>query len=319
MMSEWQAYLEARAEEWQLPTQGKWSVLFNNNYHPHCSTFNLFWFHNGSEFPRVVTKIFHAPEIPKREFDNLCRVYACAPDWIPRPLHFAVWGQYWMLWMEGVPGWQLRLDGGCRPSVLRSITAMVAAIHCGARKRDGEADPERHHLMVSEPLRAVAEFGGSAAVRTGCDRLAGQVSPRWIESLPVIPQHGDLFVSNVLSHRGRWHVIDWESFGAIDLPFYDLLTLLLSLLRGEGATPDKWKRSVVRQVPALIECYARAVGLCAADVMLLLPLTLANWFHLQWNDGRKEFAGFMYQTLEHYFEEPNTWEKVFVADNLRNR
>jgi hypothetical protein len=311
MTSEWKTILETRAGEWRLPTQGRWNLLFHNNYNPHYSTVNLLWFHNSSKYPGVVTKVFHTPEIPTREFDNLCRIHACAPDWVPRPLHLEARGEYWMLWMEGVPGVQLRPDNSHRPSVLRSLTEMVSSIHCRARRKGGS--PNRYQRMVSEPIAALAAFGHSATVSRGCDRLARQISPQWIESLPVIPQHGDLFAGNVLAYQDRWHVIDWESFGTIDLPFYDLFTLLLSLLRGKGATPDRWERSLAKQVPILMESYATVLRLSTANIVLLLPLTLANWFHLQWTDGRKHFAESMYQMIEHYFEHQSIWEKVFVA------
>src|SRR2546423_1772691 len=100
MMSRWKAFLLESAKQWDLPKGGEWSFLFNNNYHPHCSNLNLLWFHDGGQFPRVVTKLFHEPEIPKREFENLTRAYACAPSWIPKPLHFGYEGEFWTLWME---------------------------------------------------------------------------------------------------------------------------------------------------------------------------------------------------------------------------
>jgi hypothetical protein len=109
-------------------------------------------------------------------------------------------------------------------------------------------------------------------------------------------------------------VVDWESFGKIDLPFYDLLTLLVSLLLEEGRRPEQWNVTLVKQIPALISAYARGLGVAVANVHLMLPLTLANWFHMQWSDGRKEFAEMMYKAIEHYFERPAVWENVFSGE-----
>lgn len=310
MIRECKAFLLERAGQWNLPAGEPWTFLLHNNYHPHSVNINLLWFHNGSGFPRLVTKLFRQPEIPKREFDNLVQVHRAVPQCVPKPLYFGLLCEFWALWMEGVPG--LRLEARrVSAAVVRSLAEMVAAIHRGLRRGGARADLDRYRRTVSQPLQTVADFGAAAAVRAGCARVAAQTSAQWIDSLPVIPQHGDLFLSNVLSHREEWHVVDWETFGTIDLPFYDLVTLLFSLLRAGGETPDQWDASLAVQVPAAIESYAEALGLSAADVPRLFPLILANWFHLQWCDGRGEFTRLMYRTIHHYFEHTEIWEKIF--------
>lgn len=312
MISQWKGFLLEKAAEWDLPQSGKWSFLFNNNYHPHASNLNLLWFHDGDEFPRVVTKAFRDPQLPKREFENLQRVYSRASAWVPKPLHFGLQGQFWTLWMEGVPGMRFRTGKHYAPAMLRSVVEAVARMHGAVRNGGRRSDLERYRRMVSEPLQTVGKFGASDSIRAGCAGLAARCSAEWVDSLPVIPQHGDLFFSNILSDRGKWRVVDWESFGTIDLPFYDLFTFLLSLLRAGGETPGRWDPSLVKQAPVLVECYAQVLGLSPAAVPLLLPLTLANWFHLQRSDGRKEFTDLLYKTIEHYFEHPAVWERAFL-------
>lgn len=167
--------------------------------------------------------------------------------------------------------------------------------------------------MVTEPIASVTQFGESAAVISGCARLAEMADRDWIGSLPVIPQHGDLYPGNVILFHGRPHVLDWETFGAIDLPFYDLLTFLVALLGANGDPPERWDAALAGQAPAVIELYAGRVGLPPAAVELLLPLTLLNWFHLLWRDGRERFAARMYRTIEHYFDHPDVWRAAFLA------
>jgi Phosphotransferase enzyme family len=305
-------FLLDNVARWGLPNAGEWNFLFHNNYHPHCSNLNLMWFHNGGQFPRVVTKVFRDDLLPKREFENLEHVYACVPALVPRPLHFGLLGGWWTFWMEGVPGLRFSTSHGYRPAILRSLVQAVASMHDAVRNRGDRLDHDRYRRAVLEPLQTVVQFGASPSVRRGCADVAARSSADWLNSLPVIRQHGDLFSSNIISHRGRWWVLDWESFGTIDLPFYDLFTLLLSLLRTGGQTPEHWDSSLVKQVPSLIESYARALGLSTADASQLLPLTLVNWFHLQWCDGRKEFTERMYEAIQHYFEHPDTWNRALL-------
>ena len=54
MISEWKACLAGNAAQWGMPESGDWRFLLYNNYHPHCSDMDLFWFHNGGTYPRAV-------------------------------------------------------------------------------------------------------------------------------------------------------------------------------------------------------------------------------------------------------------------------
>lgn len=58
--------------------------------------------------------------------------------------------------------------------------------------------------------------GVAAALR---DRLVRTV-------LPIIPQHGDFWPRNLLRGPEQWQVLDFETFGTIRQPLYDVLQLL---------------------------------------------------------------------------------------------
>ena len=309
MIGDCRTMLKQNAREWNIPDAGDWRVLLSNNYQSNYSTLALFWFANGAEFPSVVTKIFGSPEIPMREFENLKEVHAVAPALSPRPLHVGQAGEFWMLWMEGMPGWPFQARKDSSPTRLESVVDALVTIHLAVRREPAGGD--RHRRMVVEPLRSLEQFGGAESVRAGCARLAARCSEEWLGSLSAIPQHGDFFLSNLLSYRNQWYVLDWESYGMIDLPFYDLFTFLISVLRGGGEAPGSWSPSLAGQVPSLIHRYARGLGEDFPDASLFLPLTRANWFHLQWVDGREEFAARMYQMIQHCFEHADLWEEVF--------
>jgi hypothetical protein len=311
MLGEWRKFLTVNQDAWGLPPGGEWNALVHNNYHPHYSGMNLLWFRNREKAPRVVTKLHREPALLTREFDNLRRVHAAVPDMVPRPLHLGRFGAFWGLWMAGVPGTRCSFHPSCPPAALRGVADTVTSLH-RALLEPAPAAPQRYRRMVCDPLATVARSGDSAVVQAGCTAVAGETSPYWIASLPAVPQHGDFYSGNLLSAGKRWYIVDWESFGMIDLPLYDLLTFCVSLLRSAGEMPDRWPAALTSEIPALIARYCAAFGLSAADARLLLPLALANWFHLQWTDGRTQFSQGLYRGLEHYFENRAQWHAVLA-------
>jgi aminoglycoside phosphotransferase (APT) family kinase protein len=307
MIGRLRSFLIERAPDWRLPLEREWRVLFHNNYHPHHSNINLLWFSDGARFPQVVTKVFPRPEIPAREFANLQRAYRCAPEIVPKPLHFGDTGDEYALWMAGMPGWRPSRLNGAR---LRALIQMIGSLHQAVRAVEAPG-ASRWERAVSAPLATLRDFGTAQVVRDGCARLESGLSASWLQRLPIIPQHGDLYADNVLHHGGSWHVIDWESYGTIDLPFYDVVTLLYSVLNRDGRPPRP--NALLAEVPSIVDSYGRRMGLTSQDLRLLFPLALANWFHLQWSDGRQEFATRMYAAIQAYFEQPRLWEHALLG------
>ena len=311
MISRWRNFLQERLEEWKLPTSGEWTFLFMNIYHPAGSNIDILWFHDGGAFPLVVTKLCREERILRWEFENLTRVHSCAADWAPKPLRLEKQGDFWALWMKGVPG-STFLPREYRPAVLKSLADTLASMHGAIRDHGGWSSPNRYDRMVKEPIENVAQFNNVASIAAGCAQLRTQLSPEWVASLPVIPQHGDLCQGNLLLDGDKWHVVDWENFGRVDMPLFDLISLLYAMLRGKGETPEIWDPVLVSEVPGLMASYTRKMGSDPADVSRMLPLTLIIWFHLQWRDGRQQFAGQIHKAIQHYFEHRELWEKVFV-------
>jgi hypothetical protein len=311
MIGELRRFLLDHSSAWGLPADGEWSPLWHNNYHPHCSNLNVLWFHNSDTFPRVVTKLYHTATIPDREYDNLRFAYTHAPEIVPKPLHCGSQNGFSALWMGGLSGLRVEPHDCRRPAVLKSLTETVLSFHAAVKQRS-EGFGDRYQRSTVEPLQTLAAYGDSRVVREGCAAVAQAVSVNWLAGLPIIPQHGDLVVTNVLRHGDQWHMVDWESFGTIDLPFHDLFTLLFSALRPAGPTPENWDSALVKRIPAAVSLYAGSVGISPDDVAKLIPLILANWFHLQWSDGRKEFTRLMYQSIQHYFANTQLWNNVFV-------
>jgi hypothetical protein len=87
---------------------------------------------------------------------------------------------------------------------------------------------------------------------------------------------------------------------------------LISLISPDGAMPARLDPAMAQQAPALVALYAAGIGLPASNLEYLLPLTLVNWFHLMWLDGRTKFAVRMYRMIEHFFEHPGWWQQTLL-------
>jgi aminoglycoside phosphotransferase (APT) family kinase protein len=77
--------------------------------------------------------------------------------------------------------------------------------------------PVSLHVAAANALTQLGGAGVAADVLESIDRaLAGA------GSLPPLLQHGDLWPGNVLWHRGSWRLLDFETFGIVQTPLYDV-------------------------------------------------------------------------------------------------
>lgn len=272
--------LSTRAAEWGLPAGAEWNFLFHNNYQPTRSTINLLWFHRNEQFPRVVTKMLRQGHgVLDQEYQRMQAVFSLVPRYVPRPIYLGDTDGYATLWMEGVRGRRIPPVRQHPESVLTQIADMLVSIHRAVNKGSEQSAADRYAVMIAAPLQAVFQFG-SPTVREGCRALLQTATAGWLQTLPVLPQHGDLFIDNILRYRDEYHIVDWDNFGDINLPFHDLITVLLSLLQASSSTPEQWNRDLRTRIPFLVERYARGIQLQSAVLSVLLPLALANQLYL---------------------------------------
>lgn len=312
--------LKSRAAEWKIPGKGEWNALFHNNYQPNSSYINLLWFQGNERFPKVVTKACREEALLRHEFNSLQTVHRHLGASVPKPFDLVCDDGWWMLWMAGLPGARMELRRSYRDSDLAPLIEAIASSHRALRQDVGKGAVDRYTRMVEMPLQALAGYPGtSARFRELLAELAQRATPAWLESVPVIPQHGDLFISNILQHKARWYFVDWEGFGCVDLAAYDVITLALSLLRVCGETPQEWNRQTAAIIPGLMHRYMSGIGLPVPAMALLLPLTLANWSHLHWREKRMGSAEKLCRMLNDYFEHTALWNETFGIPNGSSR
>lgn len=304
MIGEWKSALAANAENWGLPTDGKWSFILRNNYLPTCSTVNLFWFHDAVPHPLVVTKIFPESVSPQQELRNLQVAYSFAPTVVPKPLGLFSNGRFWALWMAGMAGERLIADA-LSDAIVDNLCDALITVQKGAAKQSAAA------CRQPDSIRAPLTSAGlrCPAIAQSCELMLARYSEGAMNRYPSLPQHGDLYGDNIIiSAGGQVGIVDWEYFGSVDLPYYDVIQLLFSF--GSATTPTAWSDSVRKYGRRLISRYADALGYTVQDLMFLLPLLLANWLFGQPLEPGKVFVQSM---LQDYLARPNEWERALVT------
>jgi hypothetical protein len=140
--------------------------------------------------------------------------------------------------------------------------------------RGGEAPGDRQriaeHMCRSSP--ALAAY---------VDRCA--LAPV-IAALPSVPQHCDLVTNNIGEIGGRPVIYDWEDFGRVDLPGFDLALFLGTLLELDPARIAALLQAPRRLDPGLASLI-EATGLAGEEFCRLMPVYYGAFLWLKETQG----------------------------------
>ena len=207
---------------------GAWRCSLYNNHGAVSSSVVAFLFGAGDGVPRVIVKLSRQTDTVTREEAALRRLSALVPGRVPRPYLGGELRGVAFLAMEG-------LDAEAIPvsrfeDRFPDVLAALLELHGAVSEAPGDVgDLEREVLETLEQLecRSAASDLGLAAL---CSRMREQLHGLARLGLPRVPQHGDFSLGNVLVRRGGGVVVvDWEDYGAVRLPGYDLVALFATL------------------------------------------------------------------------------------------
>jgi len=157
-----------------------------------------------------------------REYRGLKMAHSAMPRNVPEPLGLTTHDSHQVLVSRGVPHKvAVPMHGGSEIAVFRDgIDAYFASAATAFRQ--------------SGPCRSWSTMGDALAhvgTRIGWVNWEayGRDLRRYEAALPSILQHGDFAVNNIGVHGSELIYFDWEDFGEVDLPDFDLAVLLLSL------------------------------------------------------------------------------------------
>jgi aminoglycoside phosphotransferase (APT) family kinase protein len=215
------------------------------------------------------------------EYQIAQSVASSAGRFVPQPIAFLRTGKVSCIVVEGIKFSVVRGDqllrAPPRGKLARELIAYLSHAASNQTSKDRPASIARLVDAISERYDGTEQEGLLRKVLAHSDLDA-------LSRLPSQRQHGD-FVPNNFGMRPEGLVVfDWEDFGRIDLPGFDLAVLVGSLVDFEPKRLQDVRDASLRARKPLVRWLdeaCRAAGLSPADLMRALPLHLALFMWLK--------------------------------------
>jgi hypothetical protein len=210
------------------------------------------------------------------EYENHCNAWRAFPQYVAEPLGRCVDGEWEIFVVRGIP--HRSVPAGAVASGTSSLVSELVAFMNASSKSARVATPRESHTAM---LRRIHE-------RTN-DLICAEIVAEWIaaeplDELPHIQQHGDFVVNNLGLTDSGLCVFDWEDYGRIALPGFDLCTLLASDAKFD---PDAMRNLIPRTghgtnvYADLLDQACPKIGLTPETFLKLIPLYLVMFLDLK--------------------------------------
>jgi len=103
----------------------------------------------------------------------------------------------------------------------------------------------------------------------------------------VKAQHGDFVLNNLGIHNRQLIIFDWEDYGIIQLPGFDLATFLSALFQfdANNLVNGLYENPIIQ---VLVNRYMAGLGYCFEDFISFLPLYLYAFLYIKQQFGYSE-------------------------------
>ena len=180
----------------------------------------------------AVAKVRESAEA-ETEYAAMELAYESMPEIVPRPLSLQrVHGHYLML-IEGVPHTPL-VHFAVDENGAALARAMRQFIDGAAAHFAPTSESESHSAMITR-LISVLDDQEATVLR----RVLGGLDLARLNGLPHIRQHGDLVLNNFGCTDRGMIIFDWEDFGRVTLPGFDVALMIYSCLRHDMARIER--------------------------------------------------------------------------------
>lgn len=170
-------------------------------------------------------------------------------------------------------------------SAERDVVAAIVA--CSARQSK-LAEPAHTNARADRLAQVLNETLDRPALACVRERVRAPEVWEAVRALPNVAQHGDFVLGNLAWANNRLIVFDYEDFGRIQLPGFDLATLFLSLFEFEADAVRRFLASDDAQLDTLVPWLrpsCASLGLTLDTMRRLLPVYLTAFVSLKQNYG----------------------------------
>jgi hypothetical protein len=207
------------------------------------------------------------------EYDATLRAAAIHASVVPRPVaHFAAAG-WQLMFTEGRQFVAMHARSLRSPQVVQALIDFLArAAATGSRAETG------YHRVRLERCIARSSTPIPDWVLEPWTRADGAAM---LDALPVVAQHGDFTQNNIgIAPRGIV-VFDWADFGQVELPGFDLATLVMSLTGFDVERIGRLWQAHDDPLGHFVHAACGRLGLGCNEFRALLPLYLAVFLSLK--------------------------------------
>ena len=194
-------------------------VSFNRN-------FNFFIFCNRQDFYQV--KISSERPLQK-EYEALKTVNQAIPTNVPQLIGFYQKEGFEILVCKGIKHRKIKQSKSDGEIVWREVRAILKP----SKAAFEEKKPSQVHM---DELKTVFEYFKYRPFSVQMGEWLRKLDSGVINSLPHIKQHGDFTLNNMGLEGDRLIIFDWEDFGKITIPGFDIFCLTVDLLTGFDKT-----------------------------------------------------------------------------------
>jgi len=281
-------------------------TMFYNSINASRRDLSIFVFTNRQAQPRWVIRCHHDRDIVQRQFTALQALERAQCDCQPVALGETTFDDLYALLLRFCEGKPFSPDMILKnrvelDRVMATLVQIQSALANGvsqqmtAHAQITLADLQRQNDLDSEALRL---------------RLEHAVDLIQQLRLPMLPQHSDFVWANLLHDRRRVIIIDWEHVAFLSLPFFDVWTLLLSLLHNFSVEsfqqlfhPSPLSATAIYA----LQNYAQKLGIPVSPARDLFPLALVGFIALNKRQNRNFLAGKLTRLLEFYLANADTF------------
>jgi hypothetical protein len=207
-----------------------------------------------------------------REHAGLEAGHRALPRSVPRPVHFATHLGSPVLVSCGLEHEPLQTQRTDHVEILlRGLDEFLTAAATSFR-----VEPAGDRFAS---LHAQVRAAAMRADRSDADALAQRCASAFAAHEPIL-QHGDFVRNNLGVARDALAIFDWEDFGRVDVPGFDIVTLALSIVDFDVA---RFAASAL--VRSIVSLGAARLGLSTAEFVALVPGYLGLFVHAKATGG----------------------------------